>query len=88
MRTAQTIQLLDANNNNISPAVCVDSIYFEGAIGTDTYRFALRDRIIVGSEDLISGPLPVIAPTADSIMLPTLIAEEVRGSGIWQIKPA
>ena len=88
MRTAQTIQLLDANNNNISPAVCIDSLYFEGAIGTDTYRFALRDRIIVGSEDLTSGELPVIPPSADSILLPTLIVEELKGSGIWQLKPA
>lgn len=29
MRTAKTLQLLDANNNNVSPAVCVDSLYFE-----------------------------------------------------------
>ena len=29
MKTATTLQLLDANNNNISPAVCVDSLYFE-----------------------------------------------------------
>ena len=32
MKTATTLQLLDANNNNISPAVCVDSLYFEKTI--------------------------------------------------------
>ena len=51
MTTAQTVQLLDANNNNISPAVCIDSIYYEGndgSINANTYRFALREKFIVG----------------------------------------
>lgn len=49
MTTAQTVQLLDANNNNISPAVCIDSIYYEGTTQTgSTYRYALREKFIVG----------------------------------------
>ena len=54
MTTAQTVQLLDANNNNISPDVCIDSIYYEGTVGSNPYRFALREKFVVGGE-LVNG---------------------------------
>ena len=58
MRTARTSQILDANNNNISPATCVESLYFEM---TDeegiTYRMGIRDRMVIaGADSLTSQP--------------------------------
>ena len=52
MKTATTLQLLDANNNNISPAVCVDSMYFEKDINGRTYRMSLKNRTIVASDTM------------------------------------
>ena len=52
MKTAKTLQLLDANNNNISPAVCVDSLYFEQSLDDGTYRMSLRNRILVAAESM------------------------------------
>ena len=53
MRTAKTIQLLDANNNNVSPAVCIDSLYFE-LPGNDgnMYRMSLRNRTLIASDNI------------------------------------
>ena len=47
MITAKTLQLLDANNVNISPAVCVESLYYEKNIGGETYRMSVRDKMII-----------------------------------------
>jgi len=53
MRTAKTLQLLDANNNNVSPATCIDSLYFE-LPGNDgnIYRMSLRNRTLVAADNM------------------------------------
>jgi hypothetical protein len=87
MITAQTVQLLDANNKNISPAVNIESLYFEGTISStspDTYRFALRDKLIVG------GTLETLEATADGsthLYIPYIYASKAfnSNSGVWQI---
>ena len=87
MITAQTVQLLDANNKNISPAVNIESLYFEGTISPtspDTYRFALRDKLVVG------GSLETIEPTANgstNLYIPYVTASKAfnSSSGVWQI---
>lgn len=87
MITAQTVQLLDANNKNISPAVNIESLYFEGTISPtspDTYRFALRDKLVVG------GKLETIEPTANgstNLYIPYIFASKAfnSSSGVWQI---
>ena len=87
MITAQTVQLLDANNKNISPAVNIESLYFEGTISPtspDTYRFALRDKLVVG------GRLETIEPTANgstNLYIPYVTASKAfnSSSGVWQI---
>ena len=59
MRTARTSQILDANNNNISPATCVESLYFEMTNDNDgvTYRMGIRDRMVIaGADSLTSQP--------------------------------
>jgi len=61
MKTAKTIQLLDANNTNISPAVCIESLYFEQTSGANTYRISLKNRTIIASNDVIK-----YNPTNDS----------------------
>ena len=87
MITAQTVQLLDANNKNISPATNIESVYFEGTISPtapDTYRFALRDKLIVG------GRLETIEPTVNgstNLYIPYMTATKAFNSstGVWQI---
>ena len=69
MQTATTLQLLDANNNNISPAVCVDSLYFEKTIETKTYRMTLKNRTIVAS-DTMNENFSINAPDIASLELP------------------
>ena len=57
MRTARTSQILDANNNNISPATCVESLYFEMTNEGVTYRMGIRDRMVIaGADSLTSQP--------------------------------
>lgn len=56
MRTAQTIQLLDANNNNVSPAVCIDSLYFELPSGTNVYRMSLKNRTLIAADNMSITP--------------------------------
>ena len=57
MRTARTSQILDANNNNISPATCVESLYFEMTDKGITYRRGIRDRMVIaGADSLTSQP--------------------------------
>ena len=54
MKTAKTIQLLDANNTNISPAVCIESLYFEQTSGANTYRISLKNRTVIASNNIIT----------------------------------
>ena len=86
MITAQTVQFLDANNNNLSPAVCIDSIYYEG---TDpdgaTYRYALREKFVVGGEKLTDGEPPIPEVTEDKLIIPYVYAEKGL-SNVWKIQ--
>lgn len=45
--TAKTIQILDANNNNISPATNIESIYFEQLHNGVTYRTSLKNKTVI-----------------------------------------
>ena len=54
MRTARTTQILDANNNNISPATCVESLYFEMTNEGVTYRMGIRDRMVIAGADSLT----------------------------------
>lgn len=81
MKTAKTLQLLDANNNNISPAVCVDSLYFEQSLDDGTYRMSLRNRILVAAESMdlnlgVSG-----AQDLEAVEIPYFYANAATGTG-------
>ena len=86
MKTATTLQLLDANNNNISPAVCVDSLYFEKTINGTTYRMSLKNRTIVAS-DTMNENFSINAPDIASLELPyfTVTKSTPNGDFIWQL---
>ena len=86
MQTATTLQLLDANNNNISPAVCVDSLYFEKTIETKTYRMSLKNRTIVAS-DTMNENFSINAQDIASLELPyfTVTKSTPNGDFIWQL---
>ena len=86
MQTATTLQLLDANNNNISPAVCVDSLYFEKTIETKTYRMSLKNRTIVAS-DTMNENFSITASDITSLELPyfTVTKSTPNGDFIWQL---
>lgn len=86
MQTATTLQLLDANNNNISPAVCVDSLYFEKTIETKTYRMSLKNRTIVAS-DTMNENFSINALDIASLELPyfTVTKSTPNGDFIWQL---
>ena len=86
MKTATTLQLLDANNNNISPAVCVDSLYFEKTINGTTYRMSLKNRTIVAS-DTMNENFSINAQDIASLELPyfTVTKSTPNGDFIWQL---
>ena len=86
MKTATTLQLLDANNNNISPAVCVDSLYFEKTINGTTYRMSLKNRTIVAS-DTMNENFSINAPDIASLELPyfTVTHSTQKDDFIWQL---
>ena len=86
MQTATTLQLLDANNNNISPAVCVDSLYFEKTIETKTYRMSLKNRTIVAS-DTMNENFSINAQDIKSLELPyfTVTHSTQNDDFIWQL---
>jgi hypothetical protein len=89
MTTAQTVQLLDANNNNISPAVCIDSIYYEGTVGSNPYRFALREKFVVGSN--LDVPVIDLKPnipvsTEQNIYVPYIFSEKTNNApSVWKL---
>ena len=89
MTTAQTVQLLDANNNNISPAVCIDSIYYEGSVDNATYRYALREKFIVGAnlDNPIIDRKPDILPSNnESIYVPYIFSEPNNNpTSVWKL---
>ena len=86
MITAQTVQFLDANNNNLSPAVCIDSIYYEGTASDGaTYRYALRDKFIVGGESLNDGEPTLPDVTEDNLTIPYVYAQKGL-SNVWKIQ--
>lgn len=65
MRTAKTIQLLDANNNNVSPAVCIDSLYFELPDNDgNMYRMSLRNRTLIAADNMSIQP-PITSTLTD-----------------------
>lgn len=83
MRTARTVQLSDANNNNISPAVSVESLYFELSKNDGIYRMSLGNRFVVAAEDS-----NFIVPTDDNMNLqqvPYSYVKEVTGTNatVW-----
>ncbi len=54
MTTAKTTQLLDANNNNISPATSVESLYFEMNVSSgETYRMGVFDRLVIAGQNTL-----------------------------------
>lgn len=72
MRTAKTIQILDANNNNISPATCIDSLYFE-LPGNDgnIYRMSLRNRTLVAADSMtLVPPMTSAISSLDNLQIP------------------
>lgn len=79
MNTAKTLQLLDANNNNISPAVCVDSLYFEKTEGNTTYRMSLKNRMLVAGSVITTNLSPTGIDLQD-IAVPMFNISKVSGS--------
>lgn len=79
MNTAKTLQLLDANNNNISPAVCVDSLYFEKTDSGTTYRMSLKNRMLVAGSVITTNLSPTGSQLQD-IAVPMFTISKVSGS--------
>lgn len=82
MNTARTIQVLDANNNNISPATCIDSLYFEIVDGETTYRMAVRDKFVLAG-NLVSAAEyreQNLSGNIDTLALPFVSAQAVPGT--------
>ena len=80
MRTARTSQILDANNNNISPATCVESLYFEMTNEGITYRMGIRDRMLIaGADSLTSQPVDGELPYA-------YVSQISGANSVYQIK--
>lgn len=82
MNTARTIQVLDANNNNISPATCIDSLYFEMVDGETTYRMAVRDKFVLAG-NLVSAAEyreQNLSGNIDTLALPFVSAQAVPGT--------
>jgi hypothetical protein len=80
MRTARTSQILDANNNNISPATCVESLYFEMTNEGVTYRMGIRDRMLIAGADSLT-----TQPSDDE--LPYAYVSQISGANsVYQIK--
>lgn len=81
MVTAKTLQLLDANNYNISPAVCVDSLYFERSQGGTTYRMAMRNRILVAGDSItLNAEVPDNFTSLKNVALPYVFFRNVDGT--------
>ena len=81
MRTARTSQILDANNNNISPATCVESLYFEMINEGVTYRMGIRDRMVIAGADSLT------SQRSDNELPYTYVSQIIgANSVVYQIK--
>lgn len=47
--------MLDANNNNVSPAVCVESLYYEYQTSTtsEVYRMSMKNKTLIAGDELV-----------------------------------
>ena len=80
MKTARTLQLLDANNNNISPATSIESLYFEMTNNNGvTYRMGIRDRMLVAGANALS-ERPQIDPSINTLKIPVNYISEISGA--------
>ena len=72
----------------MSPAVCIDSIYYEGTDPSgNTYRYALREKFVVGGEKLNDGDPSTVIPevTENNLIIPYVYAQKGL-SNVWKIQ--
>jgi hypothetical protein len=81
MTTAKTIQILDANNNNISPAVCVESLYFEETSGSNTYRMSLKNRTLIAGNIINYSE----KGTSEDFTIPGIIATQTGNNQVTKL---
>ena len=81
MITAKTLQLLDANNYNVSPATCVDSLYFEYTKDGQTYRTSLRNRTLVAGDTItLNASIPTGFTSLSDVTIPYTYFTNVDGT--------
>ena len=87
MLTARTTQILDSNNNNISPATCIESLYFEMTANETRYRMSLRSRILVADNTLNWEQYSDVDTENDRCQVPFTYVKAVEGTDnmLWQL---
>lgn len=87
MLTARTTQILDSNNNNISPATCIESLYFEMTANETRYRMSLRSRILVADNTLNWEQYSDVDTENDKCQVPFTYVKAVEGTDnmLWQL---
>lgn len=87
MTTARTVQILDSNNNNISPATSIESLYFEMTSKNTRYRMSLRSRFMVADNTIDWDDFKTVDVENDTYMVPFTYVRSVEGTDntLWQL---
>ena len=80
MNTAITSQILDSNNNNISPATCIESLYFEMTSDNTRYRMSLRGHFLVADNTVNWKDYSSIDSGSTEYSVPFTYARSVEGT--------
>ena len=90
MTTARTAQILDSNNNNISPATSIESLYFEMTSKNVRYRMSLRSRFMVADNTIDWNEYKNVDTKDDNYLVPFTYVRAVEGTDntLWQLTAA
>lgn len=88
MQTAQITQVYNRENNAMSPATCIETLYFEQQYNGQVYRTSLNNRLLVVSNKLNAVSKTSIIESLNKAQLPFYYITKIKSdtaSGLYRL---
>ena len=88
MQTAQITQIYNRENNAMSPATCIETLYFEQQYNGQVYRTSLNNRLLVVSNKLNAVSKTSIVESLNKAQLPFYYITKIKSdtaSGLYRL---
>ena len=88
MQTAQITQIYNRENNAMSPATCIETLYFEQQYNGQVYRTSLNNRLLVVSNKLNAVSKTSIIESLNKAQLPFYYITKIKSdtaSGLYRL---